>query len=144
MFGLGSALGYLGESGDRAALCEFQRVLAPGGRLVIETLHRDEIGVRLAEHEERQLASGGTICFDRRIDRVRGTMRETQWLSDEGPDARRGYEMSIYRENELRRMLERAGFEIVARHGSLDGTGEPSDGTPLVLVAETASPLSSG
>ena len=61
---LGTALGYRGDEADRAALREFRRVLAPGGRLVIETLHRGEIGARLSEHEERPLASGGVLRFD--------------------------------------------------------------------------------
>ena len=38
---LGTALGYSAEAADRRALGEARRVLAPGGRLVIETLHRD-------------------------------------------------------------------------------------------------------
>src|SRR5918994_1294009 len=62
---LGTALGYLGEEADRAALREFRRVLAPGGRLVIETLHRAEIGARLHAHEERRPAVCGGIRFER-------------------------------------------------------------------------------
>jgi hypothetical protein len=38
--------------------------------------------------------------------------------------------------DELCRMLEEAGFVVIGRHASLDGTGEPSPSTPLVLVAE--------
>ena len=130
---LGTALGYLGEEGDRAALREFRRVLARGGRLVIETLHRGEIGARLREHEERPLASGEVLRFERRFDRARGVMHETQRLGEGSP---RSYELRVYAEHELRRMLERAGFAVVARHATLAGEGEPSPTTPLVLVAE--------
>src|SRR5207248_3077984 len=73
---LGTALGYLGDGGDRMALREFRRVLAPRGRLVIETLHRDALGVRLREREERPLPGGETLCFDRCFDRQRGVMHE--------------------------------------------------------------------
>jgi SAM-dependent methyltransferase len=136
---LGTALGYLGDEGDRAALREFRRVLAPGGRLVIETLHREEIGARLSEHEERPLASGGTLCIERRFDRARGVMHEAQRLEDgtgDGPP--RAYELRVYGERELRRMLEDAGFAVIGHHASLAGEGEPSPATPLVLVAEVA------
>jgi SAM-dependent methyltransferase len=134
---LGTALGYLGKEGDRAALREFRRVLAPGGRLLIETLHRAEIGTRLAEREERPLASGAVLRFDRRFDRARGVMHETQRLEDGiGDGSPRSYELRVYGEDELRRMLEQAGFALVARHASLAGGGEPSPATPLVLVAE--------
>ncbi len=132
---LGSSLGYLGENGDRAALRELRRVLAPGGRLVIETLHRDELGERLREHEERPLASGGTLCVERRFDRARGLMTETQRLGY-GDAHARAYEMRVYSGDELRRMLEDAGFAVIGRHASLVAEGEPSPGTPLVLVAE--------
>jgi SAM-dependent methyltransferase len=134
---LGTALGYLGEGGDRMALREFRRVLAPRGRLVIETLHRDELGIGLREREERPLPAGGTLCFDRRFDRARGVMCEVQRLHD-GARAHpaRAYELRVYGEDELRNMLEKAGFEVVGCHASLRGEGEPSPITPLVLVAE--------
>jgi SAM-dependent methyltransferase len=135
---LGTALGYLGEQGDRAALREFRRVLAPGGRRVIETLHRDELGARLCEQEERPLARGHTLRFERRFDRARGLMREAQRLEDgAGNGPSRSYELRVYGADELRRMLEDAGFAVVGRHASLAGRGEPSPGTPLVLVGES-------
>jgi SAM-dependent methyltransferase len=134
---LGTALGYLGEAGDRAALGEFRRVLAPGARLVIETLHRDEIGARLGEHEERPMAGGETLCFERRFDRRRGVMHEAQSLQDGGRAGRpRAYELRVYGEGELRRLVEEAGLTVIERHASLAGRGEPSPVTPLVLVAE--------
>lgn len=134
---LGTALGYLGEEADRAALREFRRVLAPRGRLLIDTLHLDEIGARLREHEERPLASGAVLRFDRRFDRARRVMHETQRLHDGTRDrSPRSYELRVYGENELRRMLENAGFAVHGRHASLAGEGEPSPATPLVLVAE--------
>jgi SAM-dependent methyltransferase len=142
---LGTALGYLGDAADRAALREFRRVLAPAGRLVVETLHRLEIGARLTDYEERPLASGGVLRFDRRFDRARGLMRETQRLENgTGDGSPHAYELRVYGERELCRMLEDAGFTLIGCHASLAGEGEPSPVTPLVLVAEAAEPSGRG
>jgi SAM-dependent methyltransferase len=136
---LGTSLGYMSDEGDAAALREFKRVLAPGGRLVIETLHRGEIGDRLGEHEERTLARGATLRFEREFDPRRSVMRETQRLDDGRGESRpRTYELRAYGDDELCDMLERAGFEVIGRHASLSGTGKPSSATPLVLVATPA------
>jgi hypothetical protein len=79
---LGTALGYLGDEADRAALREFRRVLAPGGRL--------------REYEARPLASGGVLRFERRFDRARGAMRETQLLENgTGDGSPRAYELRV-------------------------------------------------
>ena len=64
-------------------------------------------------------------------------MYEEQRFEDGGRrDTPRGYELRVYGQDELARMVEQAGFVIVGRHASLDGQGEPSPVTPLVLVAE--------
>lgn len=139
---LGTGLGYLDEEADRAALREFRRVLAPRRRLVLETLHRGEIGFRLSEHEERPLASGAVLRLERHFDGARGVLRETQRLEDgQGDGAPRSYELRVYDADELRRMLEDAGFGVIGRHASLAGRGEPSSVTALVLVGEAGEPL---
>jgi SAM-dependent methyltransferase len=138
---LGTALGYLGERGDQRALCEFHRVLVPGGRLVIETLHREELEARLVADEERALPGGATLRLERRFDPRHGILHETQRLRDDaswGPT--RSYDMRVYGVGELGSMLRRARFGQVESYGSLAGVGEPTHMTPLVVVAHSPGP----
>jgi SAM-dependent methyltransferase len=134
---LGTALGYLGDDGDRVALREFCRVLAPGGRLVIETLHRDALTNGLAVHEERSLPGAATLILDRSFDRAHGILHEVQRLHDAaGWAPARAYDMRVYSRDELDSMLRLAGFAGIEWYGSLAGVGEPSPMTPLVAVAQ--------
>jgi SAM-dependent methyltransferase len=135
---LGTALGYLGDDGDQRALCEFRRVLVPGGRLVIETLHREELEAGLAVHEERALPSGATLRLDRRFDLTTGILHEAQRLRDDaGWGPARAYEMRIYGIGELASMLRQAGFGQTEWYGSLAGAGKPTPMTVLVVVAHS-------
>jgi len=132
---LGSSLGYLGEAGDRAALREFRRVLAPDGRLVVETIHRDEVERLLPGDEERHLPGGATLRLRRRFDRGVAVLHEEQELVDgAGRLPVRAYEMRLYRPAELARLLRDAGFASVAYHGPLLPDREPASHA-LVLVA---------
>jgi SAM-dependent methyltransferase len=138
---LGTALGYLGDDGDQRALCEFRRVLIPGGRLVIETLHREELEARLVADEERALPGGATLRLERRFDLGRGILHETQRLRDEaGWGPARAYDMRVYGIDELGLMLRQARFGQVEWYGSLAGVGKPTHMTPLVAVAHTPAP----
>jgi SAM-dependent methyltransferase len=135
---LGTALGYRTEAEDLAALRELRRVLARGGRLVLESAHRDaaEPGGALAEHEERPLPSGGALRVQRHFDVRRGLLHEVQQLrDDDGWGSRRAYTIRLYSAAELDRMLTRAGFGARAFHGSLTGHAAPGAGSPLVVVA---------
>jgi SAM-dependent methyltransferase len=137
---LGTALGYRSEAEDLAALRELRRVLARGGRLVLESAHRDaaEPGGALAEHEQRPLPSGGALRVQRHFDARRGVLHEVQQRrDDEGWGPRRAYTIRLYTAAELDRMLTRAGFGARAFHGSLTGHTAPWAGSPLVIVAST-------
>jgi SAM-dependent methyltransferase len=134
---LGTSLGYLGDAGDQRALREFRRVLVPGGRLVIETLHREALEQGLPAHEERSLRGAATLSLDRRFDLARGVLHEVQRLRDgAGLGPERGYDMRVYGIDELGSMLSEAGFADLEFYGSLAGTGEPTPTTPLVVVAQ--------
>jgi SAM-dependent methyltransferase len=135
---LGTALGYRTEAEDLAALRELHRILAPGGRLVLESAHRDaaEPGGALAEHEHRPLPSGGALRVQRRFDVGRGLLHEVQQLrGDAGWGSPRAYTIRLYSAAELDNMLTRAGFGARAFHGSLTGPGVPGPASPLVVVA---------
>jgi SAM-dependent methyltransferase len=135
---LGTALGYLGDDGDQRALCEFRRVLVPGGRLVIETLHREELEAGLPVHDERALPGGETLRLDRRFDPARGILHEAQRLRDDaGWGPARAYDMRIYDVGELASMLRQAGFGQTEWYGSLAGAGKPTPTTVLVVVARS-------
>jgi Methyltransferase domain len=138
---LGTALGYLGDRGDQRALCEFRRVLIAGGRLVIETLHREQLEARLVAHEERALPGGATLRLERRFDLGRGILHETQRLRDDaGWGPARAYSMRVYGVDELSSMLRQARFAQLEWYGSLAGVGKPTQMTPLVVVARTQAP----
>jgi SAM-dependent methyltransferase len=133
---LGTALGYLGDDGDQRALREFRRVLVPGGRLVIETLHREQLDSGVAVDEDRELPGGATLRYHRRFDTVRGILHEEQRLRDDaGWSPTRAYEIRVYGIDELGSMLARARFGDMEWYGSLSGAGSPTPLTALVVVA---------
>ena len=83
-----SSLGYAGDEGDRTVLGEIRRVLRPGGRLVIETNHRDRLPPRSLLREWYPLGDGAFLLTESRIDRVGGTVELTHtYLPAGGPPA---------------------------------------------------------
>lgn len=53
-----TSLGYLGDEQDAKVLAEIRRVLRPGCRLVIETMHRDLLVRQFRDHDWRSLGEG--------------------------------------------------------------------------------------
>ena len=130
-----SSLGYLGDEQDTRALAEFRRVLRPGGRLVIETMHRDALIANWSEHDWHLLGEGKLLLEQRTFDPAGGVAQMTQTLvPSSGARESRTMSLRIYTATELCAMLDRAGFSESRCHGDLDGA--PFDTTTrLVIVA---------
>jgi ubiquinone/menaquinone biosynthesis C-methylase UbiE len=130
-----TSLGYLGDEGDTDVLREVARVLRPGAKLVIETMHRDLL-VRMFTDSGWELLGEGRLLLERRtFDPVGGVTQTTQTLIDKDGDRdSRTFEARIYTATELVHMLRAAGFEKALCYGDLQGS--PFDTAQrLVIVA---------
>jgi ubiquinone/menaquinone biosynthesis C-methylase UbiE len=130
-----SSLGYLGDADDTRVLAEIRRVLRPGGRLVIETMHRDVLVRRFRERDWRLVGGGRLLLEQRTFDAGSGVAQTTQTLIDgSGERDSRSFAVRVYAATELVAMLDRAGFAEAKCYGDLDG-GELAVDTRLVIVA---------
>jgi ubiquinone/menaquinone biosynthesis C-methylase UbiE len=130
-----SSLGYLGIEEDTRVLAEIGRVLRPGGRLVIETMHRDLLVLRWSDSDWRLLGEGRLLLEQRTFDAPSGVATTTMTLIDgAGERESRTWSVRVYAVTELLAMLERAGFAEAKCYGDFDGSAfGPS--TRLVIVA---------
>jgi SAM-dependent methyltransferase len=130
-----SSLGYLGDEEDTRALSEIGRVLRPGGRLVIEIVHRDLLVTTFREQDWSLLGEGRLLLEQRTFDPVAGIAQVTQTLVEtSGERESRTYSVRIYTATELLAMLGAAGFAERKCHGDLDG-GPFTPASRLVIVA---------
>jgi ubiquinone/menaquinone biosynthesis C-methylase UbiE len=127
-------LGYAGKEGDTEAFREFRRVLRPGGRLVVEMMHRDRLARIFQAHRWERLPEGYLI-EESDFDPVASEMRNSVvYLPDEGEPREYPYLLRVYTATELVEMAREAGFTEVDAYGGFDGEEFTVD-TRLVLVA---------
>jgi ubiquinone/menaquinone biosynthesis C-methylase UbiE len=130
-----TSLGYLGDEQDTRVLGEIGRVLRPGARLVIETMHRDLLVRDFREQDWRALGAGRLLLEQRTFDAGAGVVQSTQTLIDStGERDSRSFSVRAYTATELLAMLTRAGFDEARCLGDLEGAPFGTD-TRLVIVA---------
>jgi ubiquinone/menaquinone biosynthesis C-methylase UbiE len=133
-----SSLGYLGDEEDTKALAEIGRVLRPGGRLVIETMHRDWL-VRFWRDQSWQLLGEGRLLLEQRtFDPGSGIVQQTQTvIESSGERESRTFSLRVYAATELLAMLATAGFEETRCYGDLEAGALETD-TRLVIAARAS------
>ena len=130
-----SSLGYLGDEGDAHMLAEVARVLRPGGRLVLETMHRDRLVQGFRERDWQMVGEGRLLLEQRTFDARSGVAQTTQTLIEPGGERdSRTFSLRVYSATELVAMLLGAGFEEARCLGGLDGAPFTTT-TRLVIVA---------
>lgn len=129
-----TSFGYFADpADDRRVLAGAHRALRPGGRLVLETAHRDGV-VRL--HGVREAVRGARRFREEpRFDPVTGIL-ETRW-SVSAPQGARAFtsRMRTYTATALARMLREAGFAEVRLLGGLEGGAPSIDRYTVVALA---------
>ena len=135
-----TSLGYAGDAEDRRAVREFRRVLRPGGRLVIQTMHRDRLARLLRERTWDDLPDGGRVLQHRRFDPVTGTVDEVHhYLRPDGTSSSRSFHTRTYTATEIAAFLAGAGFSTVSWYGDFDGGPFTGPDTTLIAVATAPS-----
>jgi ubiquinone/menaquinone biosynthesis C-methylase UbiE len=133
-----SSLGYLGDEEDVDVLREIHRVLRPGGRLVVETMHRDALVSGWRDQDWRLLGEGRLLLEQRTFDAASGVAQTTQTIIERtGERESRSFSVRVYTATELLVMLGRAGFAETRCVGGLDGSPFGVD-SRLVVVARRA------
>jgi len=107
-----SSLGYGDESEDEAILRTLHDALRPGGRLVVETLHRDAfVAARTrGSNAALRLADGTLVIEEASFDPLRGRVKTTFHWSGPANMGRKEASIRLYCITELAAVVERCGF----------------------------------
>jgi ubiquinone/menaquinone biosynthesis C-methylase UbiE len=126
---------FLDDSEDLAALREARRVLEPGGALLLESMHRDDVVASFAARDEWALPDGTLVQVRRRFDPITGISQERlRWRRD-GETGRKSHAMRLRTATEIDALLRAAGFSRIDYFGGFDGRRFSHRSESLVAVA---------
>ena len=134
---LASSVGLFASEDDNAAVFdEAYRVLRPGGRLLVETSHRDSVVAAGFTSDWSERPDGTLVLQRRRFDPVEGRLlQQFTIVSPDGERLERHLRPRRYALTELAALLTASGFVDVELHGGW--RSEPVAVTDRVVVVAT-------
>lgn len=140
-----TSFGYLGRVGDRRAMAELGRVVRPGGRLIIDQ-QNPWPAAEEAERAGRRLGGGrfeisSPLWQHEGMERMvwdpaeRNMMISETW-NDETGTRHFSYQITAYTADELRELLEVAGFTVEAVYGNFEGSPQRAYSERMIFVAQ--------
>ena len=126
---------FLDDAEDLRALREAQRLLKPGGRFLLESMHRDDVIAAYAERDRWRLPDGTEVRVRRRFDSVQGISYERlRWRNGERSGEKR-HALRLRTATEIAELLRAAGFDDVEYYGSWEGDPFTHHDSSLIAVA---------
>ncbi|HET9440024.1 MAG TPA: methyltransferase domain-containing protein [Longimicrobiales bacterium] len=126
---------FLDDQEDLNALREAHRLLQPGGRFLLESMHRDDVIGDFAERDRWRLPDGTEVRVRRRFDPIRGISHERlQWRNRE-QRGRKQHALRLRTATEIAALLGAAGFDDVEYFGDWDGRPFTYRDSSLIAVA---------
>ena len=114
---LGNSLGYMAEpESDRQILAECRRVLAPGGRLLLDVTDGDMIRAKIAPNAWHEIDGDVVVCREREIRDDCVWAREMVLSKKRGLIRDMNYRIRLYRRDELLALVRQAGFVGAQSH----------------------------
>jgi len=131
-----TAFGYFEEDAEnRQVLAEVARVLAPGGRYLLDLLNRNFVVRHLVPESTETRADGTLVRQLRRFDQERGRIEKRIFESSaRGHITQRFESVRIFDREEITDWLHAAGLEVVSLHGRFDDGGFDPDGSERMIV----------
>jgi SAM-dependent methyltransferase len=137
-----SSLGYGTEADDLAILRTLAAAVRPGGRVAIDTMHRDVVVTRLSREvvPAYRLPDGTLVMEEPRFDPIAGRIETTWYWSGPGGAGQKSGSFRVYALTELVRLVEMAGLHFaLALHpgsGAPFAAAGPSLGGRVLLIAD--------
>lgn len=131
---------FLDDAEDLRALRGAFRLLRPGGRLLLESMHRDDVIADYAERDRWFLPDGTEVRVRRRFDPVAGISYEKlQWKRGE-KKGRKQHALRLRTAGEIDGLLRAAGFDEIEYYGDWDGRPFSHRDSSLIAVASRSGP----
>lgn len=137
---LATSLGlFLEDAAAVGALAEMGRVLAPGGRLLLDEMNGVSVVAEYAERDGWTLADGTEVRVRRRLGPRRHVSHEVlRWRGPGGAGEKR-HSLRLRGAAELAALAAEAGLAVRDVYGGWDGEPVAADSERLILLAEAGS-----
>ena len=143
-FNVFTSLGYGTESDDLAILQTLRAAVRPGGRVLIDTMHRDAVAAMFSRGAKpaQRLADGTLIVEDPKFDAISGRVNTTWYWS--GPDGQgsKSASLRLYTVTELVHLLQLSGLRFLSAHRGCSTEEFKAEGSEMggriAILAESA------
>jgi SAM-dependent methyltransferase len=137
-----SSIGYGAESEDRAIFKTLHDAVRPGGRVLVDTAHRDAVAARLSRGTKpaERLADGTLVVEEPTFDCISGRVDTTWYWSGPTGKGRKSASLRLYTATELIQLLQSSGLRFLSayRGCSLEPfqSGGPDLGGRIAILTE--------